>query len=739
MNYGHPLQAGLLVKTHTSTSESATSLALRAETSGYDLVTLEHDSVESDSFDIWTLATWIAAQTERIQLGVTVTDFPRRMPAVLARSAISLDLLTSGRLNLGLSDHRVPADAVESVIEIVRGMMNVSERRSLSASGYFSIRGAKRGPVPAHDIPVWLHGAGPEMLRLAGERADVWIAPYQNMRAEDLRIANQYIDHAAKDAERDPREIRRGLVLSGMIGTDSAAFLQGAAEQWVSDLLPYVLDHGVGTFLLDSTDRHTVETFAMVVLPALHDAAEREVPHGILTRPVRRADIRAKRHPGIDYEGVPESLRDSAIEPGDVTYPTVRSTYIRAGAPGIVLQPRTTAEVVDALAYARKHPDVFLSVRSAGHGISGRSTNRGGIVIDLSKMNAIELLDESSHRVRLEPGARWMDVAAALAPYGLGLSSGDYGGVGVGGLATAGGIGWLSRKHGLTIDHLKAVQMVLADGSIVRASRDENPDLFWAVRGAGANFGIVTSFEFEAYEVGNIGFGQFVIDAGETAVFLTKWGATIEASPRDLTSFLIMGPPRPGQPMVAQVLTVVASDDPDTIVDRLQPVANIGPLYNQNVMIMPYAALMANAQGSYHDATGEPAARSGLIRRITPDFAQAAAKLINSGAVYFFQIRSVGGAVSDVPPDATAYANRSANFSVTAFGPNVDRVNEAWDELAHHYDGLYLSFETDQRLERLNDAFPGETLEQLRELKRKWDPDNVFQDNFNLAQKVSVS
>ncbi len=726
-----------MITTTSIAPDRASVRASQADDLGYDLALLQHDSVHADSADIWTLGSWIAGQTDQLQLAVTVADIPRRLPSVLARSVISLDLLSGGRMNLILGENNLSVDAVGSVIEIVRGMMDLSERKALSTGGYFPLRGVKRGPIPAHDVPIWINGAGPEILQLAGQKADSWLAPYQNMRLEDLRIANQFIDQAATDAGRDPREIRRSIVVSGMISDASDTFLQGTTRQWVDDLLPFVLQGGVGTVLLDTSDVDTIDAFAREVVPALQEAIERERPVDSSATRIRRADVRAKRYAGIEYDAVPASLRDSATEPGDVTYPAVRSTYIRAGSPGIVLQARTTAEVVDALAFARRHPDLPLSVRSAGHGISGRSTNQGGIVIDLSQMNEIQVIDEASRVVRLGPGARWMDVAAALQPYGWGLSSGDYGGVGVGGLATAGGIGWLSRKHGLTIDHLKAVDMVLADGSTVRASAEENQDLFWAVRGAGANFGIVVSFEFEAYEVGNIGFGQFVIDAGDTAGFLEKWGATIEASPRDLTSFLIMGPPRRNQPMAAQVLTVVASDDPDTIVDRLQPVANVGPLYNQQVMIMPYAALMANTQGSYHDPGGEPAARSGLIEYITPEFARAAEHLIKSGTVYFFQIRSVGGAVSDVPPDATAYANRSANFSVTAFGPDPERVNQAWDELAVHFNGLYLSFETDQRPERLEDAFPGETLHRLQELKAKWDPENVFRDNFNLTPNVT--
>jgi Berberine and berberine like len=231
----------------------------------------------------------------------------------------------------------------------------------------------------------------------------------------------------------------------------------------------------------------------------------------------------------------------------------------------------------------------------------------------------------------------------------------------------------------------------------------------------------------------DVGWAQFVLDASDPAGLLEKWGAAVEAAPRDLTSFIILGRPRRGQPAVAQVMAVVDSDQPDIIIDRLQPIADIAPMYDQSVVITSYASIMANAQGSNHDAQREPSARSGLIDHITPDFAAAAARLIQSGAVYFFQMRSVGGAVSDVDPDATAYGNRSANFHVTAFGANRERLNAAWDEVYEHFDGLYLSFETDLRPERLSDAFPPRTIERLRELKSRYDPDNVFRDNFNIA------
>ncbi len=473
--------------------------------------------------------------------------------------------------------------------------------------------------------------------------------------------------------------------------------------------------------------------------PALREAVNRELPEGLSGTIIRPAVIRAKRYQGIDYDNIPVSLVDAVIEPGDTQYARVKSTYMRGGSPGIIFQVTDTDQIVDALAFARLHADVPLGIRSGGHGISGRSTNHGGIIIDLSRLNKIEVLDEATRRVRIEPGALWGNVAAALAPYGWALSSGDYGGVGVGGLATSGGIGWLAREHGLTIDRLRAVDMILADGTLVHASDEENKDLFWAVRGAGANFGIVTSFEFEVNEIGEVGWAQLAFDASDTADFLERWGATVESSPRDLTSFLIMGPPRRGQPTIAQMMAVVDSDQPDVIINRLEPIASIAPLYDQQVVITSYANIMANAQGGDHNGQGEPEGRSGLIEHITPEFAQAIERLLSSGDVYFFQIRSVGGSVSDIPSEATAYGYRLANFSVAAAGTNRERMNRHWDKLAEYFEGMYLSFDTDLRPERLNDAFPPATLERLRTLKQQYDPENVFRDNFNIAPSAVVS
>ncbi|MEO7122577.1 MAG: BBE domain-containing protein, partial [Lacisediminihabitans sp.] len=221
--------------------------------------------------------------------------------------------------------------------------------------------------------------------------------------------------------------------------------------------------------------------------------------------------------------------------------------------------------------------------------------------------------------------------------------------------------------------------------------------------------------------------------------FLQGWGTAVETAPREVTSFMMMGASRSGNTTVAQVTVAVDSSDPDTIIEWLQPFAELAPLLDQSVSLTSYAAILSNSQDARHDGQGEPVARSALVEHITPEFAAAAAELIESGALYFFQIRSVGGAVQDVDSLSTAYAGRSANFSVIALGASRARLNTEWDKLQGHFSGLYLSFESDQSQERIFEAFPPPTLARLREAKLRYDPDNVFRDNFNITPPIALA
>lgn len=413
----------------------------------------------------------------------------------------------------------------------------------------------------------------------------------------------------------------------------------------------------------------------------------------------------SRRMPGIDYDAVPPSLRARALEPGDPGYSRYTATFLRSGAPGIVLRPLTPAAVQDAVTFAADHRDLPLGIYSAGHGLSGRSINRGGLVIDVSGINHVEAL--AGRRVRVGPGARWVDVARVLTPLGLAITSGDYGGVGVGGLATAGGVGWFAREHGLTIDHLRSVDVVTADGELLHASAEENPELFWAMRGAGANFGVAVSFEFEADPVGQVAFGQLTFGFTDTAAFLNRWGDAIEASHRSVTAEVLIGATQPGRQNYAQASVVVDSDDPDTVVRRLQPLLGVGELLEQSIGMASYGEVIgAYLQEGPQHGQGEPLAHSSLIRHLTAEASAEIGAMLDSGASSFFNIRSLGGAVNDVPTDATAWGWRESNFSLVAFGSPRSGLSAWWERLQPHFEGMYLSFESDVGPDVVARAFP---------------------------------
>jgi alkanesulfonate monooxygenase SsuD/methylene tetrahydromethanopterin reductase-like flavin-dependent oxidoreductase (luciferase family) len=719
-SYGHALLFGVEVVGGADAPGTAVALAVLADELGYDSVAFPDHAgpAEPGLADALTLAAWTAARTTTVQVVASRLDPMARPASVVARGAGSLQLLSGGRGMLAFGSGTVlhALDAVEETVAVVRALHDTSRGSASSSGSRHHLADAEPGPALERDVPLWVSGSDTAVAALAGRVADGWSTDLDETGAEELAALNAVVDRAAVEAGRDVREVQRSLTLGRLEEAD------------VTALVGLVVDLGVSSLVLRTGSEDELQAFIREVAPAVRDGVEQALPPGALSsRPVRRADVRTRRRAGIAYDDVPEDLAMTAVEPGDAAFGKVRSTYLRGGSPGLVLRPRTVPEVVSAVGFAREHMHLPLGIRSGGHGISGRSTNDGGLVIDVGALDAITVLDESARLVRIGPGARWRDVARALQPHGWALSSGDYGGVGVGGLATAGGIGFLSRKHGLTIDHLRAVEMVLADGEVVRASTNENPELFWAARGAGANFGVAVAFEFVVDEVDEVGWAQLAFEAPDPAEYLEAFGAVVADTPRDTTPFLILGQG------VAQLMAMVDSADPEVIVEQLQPFAEIAPLVQQQVVVAPYAAVMNMFPDVPHNGRGEPVSRSAFTRDITPSFASASAELIRSGASHWYQIRTVGGAVSEVAPDATAYAHRDANFALTVMGSNAQRLDRWFDPVRRHSSGLYLSFESDRHPDRIADAFPPATVARLRRLKAMLDPHNLFQDNFNIS------
>ncbi|MFG3341357.1 FAD-binding oxidoreductase [Glycomyces sp. NPDC048151] len=413
------------------------------------------------------------------------------------------------------------------------------------------------------------------------------------------------------------------------------------------------------------------------------------------------------------------------IRPGDPRYGRVRHVYTGTGSPAAVIRPRTAAEVAEALAWAREHEGP-LAIRSGGHGISSRATNDGGTVVDLAELGSVERID--GDLVRVGAGARWADTARTLRPWGLAVTSGDSGGVGVGGLGTTGGIGFLGRVHGLTIDHVVAAEIVTADGRIRTVDAENEPDLFWAVRGAGANVGIVTSLDLRASRTPAVARAMLQYRPGDVAAFLEAWGATVEAAPREVTAFAYLS--GSGH---AMGVVVYAGDDARAAERALAPFTRLAPLTGRNAELMPYAEAILDTREP-HGGQQTAYMRNGFAVHLDQSVSERAASLLHALPATMLQIRATGGAVNDVPAEATAFAHRHQHFNIAIMtNAPTAMADRAWEDMRPALDGLYLSFETVFSPQRLADAFPPATLERLREIKRKVDPDNVFHQNFPVA------
>lgn len=285
-DYGHALEFGTFVTPVNDPPERPVDLAVLSEDLGFDLVTFQDHPYQPRFHDTWTLLAWTAARTRRIRLAANVHNIPLRPPAVLARAAASLDLLSDGRFELALGaggfwdaieamgGRRLePGGAVqafEEAIDVIRGIWDVSERYPLRAGGEFHrVEGAKRGPAPAHDMRIWVGAAGPRMLRLLARRADGWLPSFAWAKREGIAEGNAIIDAEATKVGRDPREIRRLVNIGGRFSADRTDTFDGPPAAWVDDIVHLAREEGIGTFILASDDPATMTTFATEVIPAV--------------------------------------------------------------------------------------------------------------------------------------------------------------------------------------------------------------------------------------------------------------------------------------------------------------------------------------------------------------------------------------------------------------------------------------------------------------------------------------
>jgi alkanesulfonate monooxygenase SsuD/methylene tetrahydromethanopterin reductase-like flavin-dependent oxidoreductase (luciferase family) len=295
-DYGHDLLFGAFITPVVQPTMQAVELALVADRAGLDLVTFQDHPYQSAFYDTWTLLSFVASRTQRIHVSGNVLNLPLRQPAVIARSAASLDILSGGRFELGIGAggfwdaiaamggrRLTPGQAVialEEAIQIIRGIWATDQPGGVHVDGtYYQVKGTKRGPAPAHNIGVWIGAYKPRMLNLTGRVADGWLPSLMYLPGgpADLKEMNQHIDEGAVAAGRDPSAVRRLLNISGQFASTDRSLLNGPPQRWVEELARLTLDYGITGFILASDDAPTIELFAAEVAPATRElvAAER--------------------------------------------------------------------------------------------------------------------------------------------------------------------------------------------------------------------------------------------------------------------------------------------------------------------------------------------------------------------------------------------------------------------------------------------------------------------------------
>lgn len=432
-------------------------------------------------------------------------------------------------------------------------------------------------------------------------------------------------------------------------------------------------------------------------------------------------------------------LRDgragAALYPGDEGWGDDPPVYVPPGDPAVIVRPESTAQIAAALRFAAEE-GIGVAIRSGGHG--GRLfDNDGGLVIELHR--TFSRIEVDGTTLRVGPGAIWGDVARALAAHGLGLSSGDTKDVGVGGLALGGGVGWLVRRDGLTIDSLLEATVVLPTGDVVTASASEHPDLFWALRGGGGNFGVVTEFVFQAHPLDGVVLGTVQYDSDAVAPVLRGWRDVMREAPEELNaSFLAMPAMGPAMPAATSITLVWPGRDTAAVEPWLERLRAIPGHLSDELKAVDYVDVLEDA-GQFDGPTPTIVGANGFAADLSDEAVEAmAAAHADIGGV--LMVRYLRGAYSRVPADATAWGARDAEalVMVAAFLPpdadaaSQDAVRAKWDAARAFTTGTYGNFADGVGDAVVELMYPPATLERLREVKRRYDPHNLLRRNQNV-------
>lgn len=453
---------------------------------------------------------------------------------------------------------------------------------------------------------------------------------------------------------------------------------------------------------------------------------------------------------GSALEALQRNIGGQVVLPSDKGYEAARRIWnaMIDKRPELIIRCISTADVVRAVNFARDN-ELPLAVRGGGHNIAGNAMCDGGVVIDLTRMKAVNV-DPHLRRATVEGGALLADLDAATQAHGLATPLGINSTTGVAGLTLGGGFGWLSRKHGMTIDNLESAEVVTAAGEVVCASAAEHPDLFWAIRGGGGNFGVVTRFEFRLHAVGpDVLSGLIVYPLSEAKSVLQQYRDFMAKAPDELAVWAVLrqAPPLPflpenvhGKEIIALALCYFG--DPDKGRPLIAPLHEFGAPVGEHVGVQPYVAwqqafdpLLAPGARNYWKSHNFTA----LDDRLFDAVIEYTGKLPSPQCEIFFG--AIGGATARPAPGAAAYAHRDVQFVMNVHGrwddPADDERCIRWARDFFHASapyasaGVYVNFLTADEGERVRSAY-GPNYDRLAGVKRKYDPVNLFRMNQNI-------
>jgi FAD/FMN-containing dehydrogenase len=434
------------------------------------------------------------------------------------------------------------------------------------------------------------------------------------------------------------------------------------------------------------------------------------------------------------------------IGPDDADYDEARAVFYGSidRRPAAIVRAADVTDLSRAIAVAREN-GLELAVRSGGHSIAGHSASEGGIVLDLRDLKGMDI-DVKGRSAWAGAGLTADEYTSNVGAHGLATGFGDTGVVGIGGLTVGGGMGFLLRKHGLTIDSLLAAEIVTADGRTLYVDADTHPDLFWAIRGGGGNFGVVSRFRFRLHEVDTIVGGMLILPA--TPAVIASFVAEAEAAPDELSTIgnIMVAPPMPFLPpeahgkLIIMVLLAYAGET-DAGERAVAPFRALATPLADMVRPMRYPEIFRLTEGG--PAPAQDITRATFLDTVDKGVAESIVDHLKASTapMAVTQLRVLGGAMARVPVEATAFAHRRRRIlgAVAAIyeRPEETPTHETWAnayaaDLRQGEPGVYVNFLGDEGRARLREAYPGATWDRLAAIKARYDPTNFFRHNYNI-------